>query len=181
MMTSSFFSFLYNDPELLKYNTIFAQFKAKTDLIKIDLELDQKMAQRLMLKSVQLGDDVDYTALRTMIVNASIDSQVLRSRLCHMHIEIHKSLKRLNDRSSILRKYLFATYRPQLEAHGLKTQADKNYVIDSCFLQSDLFLTELTTLKESIVFFIEDLDKNLWTLKSLVDVLEISFKTRTNV
>lgn len=175
------FSFLYNDRHTLDYNVFLATMKSKIDLIKIDLELEDKMNKRVSLKVPKLSDDLDYNALKLMIIDNSIQSQVLRSRLCHLHIEIHKILKRLSDREETLRKYLFITYKAQLEQLGLKTQADKNYLIDSCFLDSALYVSELATLKESIQFLMEDLDKNLYTIKHLVSLLELSFKTRTNI
>lgn len=174
-------SFISNDSNLLNFNVYFQTIKARTDLIKIELELEHKLQQRVQLRNVSLGDDVDYHLLKTMIITNSIDSQLLRSRLCHLHIELHSVSKRLKDKAETLRKYLFVEHRAQLEALGLKTQADKNYLIESCFLECSMFITEVDALRESLVFFIEDLDKNLWTLKNLVSVLELTFKNKVGL
>lgn len=178
---SSFFTFLHNDPSILTFNTYFAQCKAKIDVIKIEQELEQKIHQRVSLSSVRMADDIDYNALRTMLVNNSIDSQILRSRLSHMRIEVYKTLSKLTERLNSLKKYLLARYKNEFESYGLKTQADKSHLVDSTFLHCDEFLIELTTLKDSLLFLIEDLDKNSYTLKNLVEVLSISFKNRTNI
>ena len=125
--------------------------------------------------------DVDYLELRTMIINNSVESQLLRSRLCHLRIEVFKHLKKLRERMDSLKKYLFIEYKSQLDQLGMKTQADKNYIIESCFLDCGTFVSELEVLEQSLIYFIEDLDKNLWTLKNLVDVLELVFRGRNTV
>jgi hypothetical protein len=181
MITNRTFFFLFNDPRLLEFLVYYENTKKQIDTLRIEVELEQKLTKRIELKSVSLLDDVDYSSLRTMIINNSIESQLLRSRLCHMRIEIFSKLKRLSERQDALKKYLFIEYRPQLEAQGMKTQADKNYIIDTCFIECAQFITELETLQEAIVFFIEDLDKNLWTLKNLVDVLELTFKNKVGI
>ena len=181
MSTARIFSFLYNDQQLIDFNKYYDRIKNTVDLVQLEVELEQKLNKRVELKSVGLGGDVDYGELRTTIITNSIESQLLRSRLCHLRLEIFGKLKRLKDRVDALKKYLFIEYKPQLDQLGLKTQADKNYIIETCFLDCTNFINELEVLEQSIVYFIEDLDKNLWTLKNLVDVLEITFKSKIGV
>lgn len=181
MLSSKIFSFLYNDPLLQDFNSYFNKVKGSVDLIKLELELDEKLDKRIALKSVSLNGDIDYLELRTMIINNSVESQLLRSRLCHLRIESYKHLKRLKERMDSLRKYMTVEYKTQLDQLGIKTQTDKNYIIETCFLDCTNFITELETLEQSIIFFIDDLDKNLWTLKNLVDILELVFKGRVGI
>lgn len=181
MLTSKLFSFLYNDQRLQEFNAHLVKAKKQVDITQLELEIETKLDKRVQLKSVSLAGDVDFLDLRNMIITNSVESQLLRSRLSHLRIEVYKHLKRLEEYSENVRKYLFIEHKLQLEQLGMKTQADKNYIIETCFFDCNTFITELKVLQESLVFFIEDLDKNLWTLKNLVDVLELAFRGRNVV
>lgn len=181
MVGPKLFSFLYNDPLLQDFNSYFNRVKSTTDLVKLEIEIEEKLDKRIELKSVSINGDVDYLELRTMIITNSVESQLLRSRLCHLRIETYKDLKRLKERMDSLKKYLMVEYKGQLDSMGIKTQTDKNYLIETCFLDCVNFISELETLEQSLIFFIEDLDKNLWTLKNLVDILELVFKGRVGI
>lgn len=178
---SAIFSFLHNDDRILEFQKYLNRVKKLIDPVKIEVELDSKLEKRVQLKSIQPLMDHDYSELKSMILTNSVESQLLRSRLCHLRIEVYKHSRKLSDYVEGLKKYLFITHKNQLELLGLKTQADKNYIIDSCFLEASTFLTELQVLEQALVFFIEDLDKNLWTLKNLVSVLELSVKNKVGI
>lgn len=176
MTTSKIFSFLYNDPQLIAFNAYYNGAKRGIDLVKLEIELEQRMDKRVELKSLGVGGDVDYDALRTTIITNSVESQLLRSRLCHLRIEVFGKLKRLKERVEALKKYLFIEHKASLDQLGMKTQADKNYIIETCFFDCEQFISELETLEQSFLFLIEDIDKNTWTLKNIVSVLELTFK-----
>lgn len=181
MLTSKLFSFLYNDVRLQDFYKHLANAKKQIDPIKIEIEVEDRLDKRVTLKSVTVTGDIDHLELQKMIITNSLDSQILRSRLCHLRIEVYKNLKKLEEYSESMKKFLFIEYKNQLDQLGMKTQADKNYIIETCFFECSTFVNELKILEQSLVFFIEDIDKNTWTLKNAVSVLELAFRGRSNL
>jgi hypothetical protein len=172
------FSFLYQDPRYIDFYKYYERIKTTINTVTIEIEVEERLNKRVRLRELTTGEDIDYALLKDTIIVNSSESQRLRSRLCHLRIEVFSKLKTLRERTETLKKYLFISYKTDLDSFGLKTQADKNYILDSCFIDVTQFICELETLEQSLVFFIEDLDKNSWTMKNLTDLLELTFRAK---
>ncbi len=119
----------------------------------------------------------DYSELKNVIVSGSLEGQILRSRLVHLKVDCYRNLKKIDEYKESIQKYLFVTYKDELDKLGYKTQADKGYIVSCLFIEVNRFVESLKTLDETIEFLIKDIDQQSWTLKNIISVMELAIKS----
>lgn len=173
---SNLLSFLWEDDQYKEFNNFFNRIKNSISVSSIELEINQKIEKRGQLKVINMAITDDYTELKNIIISSSLENQILRSRLTHLKVEVYKNQKKLDDYQESIQRYLFVTYKDDLEKLGYKTQADKGYIIGCLFIDFTRFINDLKALDQTIEFLIKDIDQQSWTLKNIISMLEIVFK-----
>jgi hypothetical protein len=177
MQQSSVLAFLYGDEKYREFYNFFNAVKKQISPVLVENELEQKIEKRKTLHIPATLASEDYMELKDTVISASLEGQVLRSRLTAIKIDCYKNLKKIDDYRENIQKYLFVTYKDELDKLGYKTQADKGYIINCLFIEVNRFLESLKTLDETVEFLIKDIDQQSWTLKNIISVLELVVKS----
>lgn len=149
------------------------QYIRTMDLFKAMCDLDVEELHDEILEYQRKRGDRPPLALKTTpkksILKFSSEDASYRSRVTYVRSIARREANKMEHLVGIFRDWIFATY-----LRGVKgTVQEKGAFASMITNKLDKRLAELSSLDESCIYCLEDIDQSQWQRKAIVSVLEI--------
>lgn len=166
---------LNKDPKYQKFRLLVDKNKFSIDSTEITKELKTLHVTRIV-RSLDPKNLINDN--QSNLINASIQNQAIRSRVVEIKMECYTKYNLLDNYVSKLKDYLISQYNDDFKE--LKTIKEKQGYLSNFFSGETTMLNEINTVIEICDILIEDLDKSAWSIKALVELLDLTVK-RENI
>ena len=144
----------------------------KLGIYRIDAKsIETEMATIQSIRVANKLDVIKDDLVGQVIANSARD-QGYRSRLAEMSFKAYRAKHKLSIAVDKLKRYLQVEYRSEI-SQTYKTQADRRDFIDSTLEEFVAFIRDMEHLGEQADLLIEDIDKNAWGLKLVLNAVEV--------
>jgi len=158
---------LRKDPKYKRLKTTFAtheNFRIDLPTLLEELETSHKIRKVRRLNPT----DPEFV---DKLIDASLDDQSKRSRATEILIRCVRSHSLLLNAVDNLRYHLLTTYSNELRPFS--TKEERLQVVKMALRTFDVFLANVTVVKDSANLIVIDIDKSAWTLKGVVQAMEL--------
>jgi hypothetical protein len=115
---------------------------------------------------------------QSRFMGAALQNSAFRSRAVEIKMQCYYSLSELDKYLSILKKYLKSQYPLELKSK-FTTQADRDSFIDRILEKAIVQKKDLESVIGYCDIFISDIDAAGWSLKSIIDVMNMTNDKKT--
>ena len=162
----------------VKYSRLYTTFTAHENFSIPVEELHEELKVGHQLRKVRSLNTTDPRFVDKLI-EAVLADQGLRSRATEIMIQCTRSYALMEEAVTKLRYYLLLSYGEELK--GFKTKEERLQIVNMALDPFNSFLTDVSTLKESCLLLVGDIDKAAWALKSMVEAYKIHSSPETRL
>ncbi len=139
------------------------------DLDGLEREIDSLHLTRQVRK---LKTEEILMSFQRKFVDAALQNQAYRSRLVEIKVKCFRMSAKLEEHISVVRSHLGITYPNALSKY--KTVSERRAAINSVLEEPMTFLTKLELKDKEIEVLVKDLDAAAWSLKSIMDAMNLT-------
>lgn len=165
----SLYSMIRKDRHVRKLRTMLRSGSYNLNTVEWIRELEAMHAARL-IRNIPASDVVQK--FQTRFMRAVLQNQSNRSRAVEIRMRCFRVQSRLTRHLDRLAKLLLARYSEQLN-RTLSTKAERDNLVRSAFSRADDLLQEITTTMQLADMFIADIDAASWTVKHIIDAMQL--------
>ena len=162
---------LKNSEEYKAYKHIVKRIKALADFDNLSQEMEQMHKQRKSRELYLKNMTVDR------IIKAGAQSSAYRSRIVEIMINVQKAQRTLASAIERMENNIISDYSKYMEVRSI---ADKKAVARNILASGYYQLSDFDRIVDMCKTFVDDIDQNSWTLKHMLDGLQLLY-TRENI
>lgn len=153
------------------YRSVVKRIKQLADFDNLTNEMEHMHKQRKSRELHLKSPTVDR------IIKAAAQNSSYRSRVVEIMVNVQKAQRTLDSAIKRIENYILSEYKQYIDGRSI---AERQAVIKNLLSGGYYQLADFDRIVEMCKTFIDDIDQNSWTLKHMLDGLQLLY-TRENI